>query len=207
MRRYPTSVQEGWYLMSPAELETELGRWRHPEREVPPSGALRLTIGDALAYRNAGNLPDAAGRSLRLVLHVNDARELSYLQEKRLEYEPDFHEAPSWRREGSKAVNVVPLRRPGIVGAPAGDAWWDDPDIAALEQHWSATGRVEGLPVPAELRGFVYKTVLSLRAAGRPVTPDSIADSVARWLPRDQAEHIRTVLRDPQGRVPDEPDG
>lgn len=181
--------------MSPTELETELERWRHPERGLRQSGALQLTIAAALAYRDAGNLPDEAGRSLRLVLHVNDARELSYLQEKRLEYEPDFHEAPSWRREGSKAVNVVPLRRKGIVGAASGDAWWDDADIAALEKEWSATGRVEGLAVPAELRGFVYKTVLSLRAAGRPINPDSVADSVARWLPRDQAEHIRTALR------------
>jgi hypothetical protein len=188
-------VHEGWYLMSAAELETELARWRHPERGTPPTGAVRLTIADALAYRNAGNLPDSDGRSLRLVLHVDDARELSYLQEKRLEYEPDFHEAPSWRREGSKAVNVVPLRREGIVGAASGAAWWDDPDIAALEKEWSVSGLVEGLPVPAELRGFVYKTVLSLRAAGRPVTPDSIADSVSRWLPPDQAEHIRSALR------------
>ena len=182
--------------MSAAELETELDSWRSPERALPASGAVPLTIEEALAYRDSGNVPDEHGRSLRLVLLVNDARELSYLQEKRARYEPDFHDAPSWRREGSKPVNVVPLRRQGVVGSAPDAAWWDDPDIAALETEWSTSGRVAGLPVPADVRGFVYKTVLALRAAGKDVTPDSVADSIARWLPRDQAEHIREALRD-----------
>src|SRR3712207_1512564 len=96
--------------MSAADLETELHRWRHPEEDLPPTRAEPLSMEAALAYRNAGNIPDEHDRSLRLVLHVRDAAELTYLQQKRLDYEPDFHEAPEWRREGSKPVNVVPLR-------------------------------------------------------------------------------------------------
>lgn len=180
--------------MSSADLERELKRWREPEAELEPSGAMPLTIEEALEYRNAGNLPDEQGRSLRLVLHVRDAAELSYLQQKRSRFEPDFHDAPDWRRDGSKPVNVVPLRAPEIA-TEEGSAWWEDPEIAALETKWIGTGTVEGMPVPAEFRSFVYKTVLSLRAAGRAVTADSVADSIARWLPRDQAEQIRSALK------------
>jgi hypothetical protein len=186
-------VQEGWYLMSAADVETELKRWREAEVEIPPSNAIALTIEAALAYRNSGNLPDADGRSLRLVLHVNDAAELSYLQQKRLEFEPDFHDAPTWRREGSKPVNVVPLRRDDVRGS-GGRAWWDDPAVAELEREWSTSGTVAGMRVPADIRSFVYKTVLSLRAAGRDITPDSVADSIARWLSPKEAEHIRKQL-------------
>jgi hypothetical protein len=180
--------------MSSADLERELKRWREPEADLPPSGAVPLTMEDALEYRNAGNLPDEQGRSLRLVLHVRDAAELSYLQQKRLSFEPDFHDAPDWRREGSKPVNVVPLRAADMERAE-GAAWWDDPEIAALETKWIGTGKVEGMSVPAEFRSFVYKTVLSLRAVGLEVTADSVADSIARWLPRDQAEEIRSALK------------
>ncbi len=182
--------------MSSSDLELELKRWRSQDTDPPPSGALRLSVADALAYRNAGNVPDDRDRSLRLVLHVNDAAQLSYLQQKRLEFEPDFHDAPTWRRDGSRPVNVVPLRRDDVKGA-GGGAWWEDPDVAQLEEEWSRTGSVAGMPVPAELRSFVYKTVLSLRAAGRPVTPASVADSLARWLPAKEAEHIRGALEQP----------
>lgn len=179
--------------MSTADLEIELKRWRNPGEDVRPSGAEALSIETALAYRNAGNLPDEHGRSLRLVLHVNDAAELSYLQEKRLEFEPDFHDAPSWRREGSKPVNVVPLRRSDVKGS-GGRAWWDDPAVAELEKEWATDGTVAGMRVPADVRSFVYKTVLSLRSAGREVTPASVADSIARWMSPKEAEQIRQAL-------------
>ena len=179
--------------MSPDDLELELKRWRQPELDVAPSAALPLPVDEALAYRNAGNLPDAQGRSLRLVLHVNDASELTYLQQKRSRFEPDFHDAPSWRREGSRPVNVVPLRRAEIEAKP-GRAWWDDPEVSALEAEWEETGSVAGVSVPADYRSFVYKTVLSLRASGREITADSIADSIARWLGDEQAEQIRRAL-------------
>lgn len=180
--------------MSSDDLERELKRWRDPAADVPPSGAEPLTTEAALAYRDAGNIPDERGRSLRLVLHVDSAAELSYLQEKRVAFEPDFHDAPVWRREGSKPVNVVPLRKENVEGA--GDRpWWEDPDVAELEREWSATGTVAGMRVPAEYRSFVYKTVLSLRAANREVTADAVADSVARWMAPGEAEQIRHALK------------
>lgn len=180
--------------MSAHDLEIELRRWREPDTEVGSSNAKPLGVDEALEYRNAGNMPDGLGRSLRLVLHVNDAAELSYLQQKRLEFEPDFHDAPTWRREGSKPVNVVPLRRADVKGA-GGRAWWDDPEVARLEEEWSRTGLVEGMRVPAEVRSFVYKTVLSLRSAGRDVNPETVADSIARWLSAEEAEQIRAALK------------
>ena len=180
--------------MSPQDLERELKRWRSPDDDVPPSAAQPLSVEQALSYRNAGNRPDELGRTLRLVLHVKDSSELSYLQEKRSRYEPDFHSAPHWRVEGSKPVNIVPLRSAGIMGAKR-HAWWEDPAVAELEREWSSSGRVDGLPVPAEYRSFVYKTVLSLRAAGETVTADSVADSIARWLSPKETEHIRAALK------------
>lgn len=179
--------------MSAADLEIELKRWRNPGEDVPPSRAVPLSTEAALAFRDEGNIPDANDRSLRLVLHVNDAAELSYLQQKRLAFEPNFHDAPSWRREGSKPVNVVPLRRDDVRGG-GGRAWWEDPDVAALEKEWSASGTISGMRVPAEVRAFVYKTVLSLRAAGREVTAASVADSIARWTSPKEAEQIRGSL-------------
>lgn len=181
--------------MTAGDLEIELKRWRNPDENVPVSGAEPLTTEAALAYRDAGNVPDESGRSLRLVLHVNDAAELSYLQQKRLEFEPDFHDAPSWRREGSKPVNVVPLRRDDVRGG-GGRAWWEDPDVAELERKWSETGTVAGMRVPADVRSFVYKTVLSLRAAGREVTPTTVADSIARWMSPTEADQIRRALEE-----------
>ena len=180
--------------MSAHDLEIELRRWREPDADVEPSNARPLELHEALAYRNEGNLPDGLGRSLRLVLQVNDAAELSYLQQKRLEFEPDFHNAPTWRREGSKPVNVVPLRRDDVKGAGE-RAWWDDPLVAQLEEEWARSGLVEGMHVPGEIRSFVYKTVLSLRASGLEVTPDSVADSIARWLSPEETAEIRAALK------------
>ncbi|MBA2273472.1 MAG: hypothetical protein H0W21_06165, partial [Actinobacteria bacterium] len=167
-------LHEGWYLMSTSDLERELKRWRSPDLGLPPTGELALTIPEALAYRNAGNLPDALGRTLRLVLRVSDAEELKSLPAKRLQYEPDYHDPPNWRRAGSAHVNVVPLRDPEVTGDPR--AWWVNPQLAALEAEWSQTGTVAGLRVPGEFRGFVYKTVLALKAVGRSVSPDTVSD-------------------------------
>lgn len=187
-------LSEGWYLMSTPGLERELKRRRSPDLELPRSDALSLTIPEALAYRNAGNLPDDRGRTLRLVLRVGDAEELKALSAKRLEYEPDYHDPPNWRRAGSAHVNVVPLRDPEVSGDPR--AWWESPQLAALEKEWSESGMVAGLRVPGELRGFVYKTVLALKASGRSVDPDTLADSLERWLPPQEAEQIRAALKE-----------
>lgn len=178
--------------MSTADLEKELARWRDPEADVPPSGALALTIDEALAYRDAGNLPDDHGRTLRLVLVAHSLDEVKALGRKRALFEPDYHAAPAWRREGSAPVNVVPLRAPDAGGDAS--AWWEDSDVAELEREWSRTGQVAGLPVPAAYRGFVFKTVLALREAGLQVTADSVADSIARWLSPEQAKEIRNAL-------------
>ena len=178
--------------MSTRDLEIELRRWRGDE-DAPPSNALALPLEDALAYRNGGNVPDELDRTLRLVLHVNDPSDLTYLQDKRLAFEPDFHDAPTWRRDGSRPVNVVPLRSDTATG-PGLEAWWDDDAIAALEQEWRRSGRVAGVVVPAEYRAFVYKTVLSLRAAGRPVTKRTIVASIARWLAPEDVERVAAAL-------------
>jgi hypothetical protein len=189
------TLAEGWYLMSTRELEIELARFRSPDAETHPSGAVRVSVEEALAYRDAGNLPDEQGRTLRLVLHVRDETELASLDAKRLAYEPDFHAAPKWRRRDSKPVNVVPLRHRG-VGPVTRDPWWEDDDVGALEREWASTGTVAGLVVPAAYRGFVFKTVIALRRAGLEVTPTSVADSVERWLPPDEAARIRAALLD-----------
>ncbi|HEX2051431.1 MAG TPA: hypothetical protein VHJ34_12505 [Actinomycetota bacterium] len=187
-------LEEGWYLMSTGDLERELRRWREPDAAVPPSNARRLERAEALAYRDAGNLPDELGRTLRLVLVADDARDVAALDDKRRRYEPDYHRPPTWRRAGSAPVNVVPLRAPG-VGGPAAGPWWEQADVAELESEWRRTGAVAGVAVPREYRSFVLKTVAALRAAGEPVTPDSIADSIARWLAPDDAARIRAALR------------
>jgi hypothetical protein len=179
-------------LMSTAGLERELARWRG-DRAQPPGDVLRITVEEALAYRDRGNLPDAQGRSLRLVLTVGDRHDLEELARKRLVWEPDYHSAPDWRREGSRPVNVVPLRRPRPPSTEV--PWWEMPGVKELDAEWREHGTVGGLETPAELRGFVYKTVLSLRAAGKPVTPDAVADSIARWLPHDEAEAVRAELK------------
>ena len=128
-------LADGWYLMSTQDLERELARWRAPESDVGESNALRVTIEEALEFRNAGNLPDEFDRTLRLVLRVDDTQDLERLAERRLEFEPDYQDAPTWRREGSRPINVVPLRRPGV--APVSTApWWEDAELAALEREF-----------------------------------------------------------------------
>ena len=189
-------LEEGWYLMSTEGLERELARWRG-DRLKPPGDVLKITTQEALDYRNRGNLPDARGRSLRLVLTVDDRHDLEELARKRLVWEPDYHSAPDWRREGSRPVNVVPLRRSNTPSTEV--PWWEMPGVKELDAEWRAHGTVGGLETPAELRGFVYKTVLSLRAAGKQVTPDAVADSIARWLPHNEVESLRAELKRPRG--------
>jgi hypothetical protein len=186
-------LAEGWYLLSTQELERILRWWRDSPSEECPLAAEQLTVEDALAYRDGGNVPDERDRSLRLLLFARDRNELLNLSSKRARFEPDFHDAPSWRREGSRPVNVVPLRRD--VEAADARPWWDDPELAAMESEWAGTGAIEGLCIPETYRGFVYKTILSLRAGGRAVTVESVADSVARWLAPEEAAEIRAALQ------------
>ena len=179
--------------MNLEELQQELRRLRAPS-EAPPSGALPLSPEEALARRDAGNLPDGSGRTLRLVLHVSDPPEPGALERKRLLFEPDYHRAPTWRRPGSVPVNVVPLRLSRDHPAHF-DAWYEDPAVAALEAEWQATGAVCGISIPSDMRAFVFKTVLALRSAGAEVSVESVAGSVARWLRPADAERVRTALR------------
>jgi hypothetical protein len=185
-------LREGWYLMSAADLEVELRRYR--EGTAEPSNAMSLGIDDALRYRDAGNIPDDLGRSLRLVLEVDTIEALRSIDSRRARFEPDHHTSPTWRRPGSKPVNVVPLRSSEVV-VEAGESWLDDADMAEMERDWLSDGRVEGLAVPGEYRSFIYKTVLSLRRAGQPVTMDSITDSLERWLAPADVGRIRDAFR------------
>lgn len=177
--------------MSVAELESVLGRMREASAEGASVG-VRLSTEQALSFRNAGNVPDENGRSLRLVLRVDDENPES-LARKRALYEPDYHSAPAWRRPGSKPVNVVPLGRAAQSAREPGP-WWEEPDVGALEEEWQREGTMRGVKVPADFRSFVHKTVLALEAAGRAVNATTIADSVARWLPPTDAAAIRTAL-------------
>jgi hypothetical protein len=189
------ALAEGWYLMSTADLEYELARWRSPVRDGGVSRAQPLTTEQALVFRNAGNLPDELDRTLRLVLHVDDTEGLANLAERRLEFEPDYQDAPIWRREGSRPINVVPLRRPGIAPVSAGP-WWEDAELASLEHEFKEQSTAGGVRVPGEYRGFVFKTILALRSQGREVTPKTIADSIARWLPEEDAARIALELNE-----------
>ncbi|MEA2485509.1 MAG: hypothetical protein QOD46_620 [Actinomycetota bacterium] len=185
-------VPEGWYLMSTEMVERMLERRRAGSVDVVPPDALHLTIEEALAYRDGGNFPDEHGRTLRLLLLARDRDEVRNLSTKRLQFEPDYHEAPAWRREGSKPVTVVPLRE---EIEPAGDGpWWEEPELAAMESEWQTDGMIDGLQIPSDLRGLVYKTILSLRAARRDVTVETVCDSLARWLLPAQAAEIRSAL-------------
>ncbi len=184
-------LEEGWYLMSAGDVEVELARLRNPA-EQRVSAAQPLTRTEALAYRDAGNLPDEAGRTLRLVLRANVP---GGLEQRRLDFEPDYHAAPLWRRRGSKPVNIIPLENSTNRDSEAGP-WWDEPQVKALEDEWRERGTIAGVRVPGELRSFVHKPVLSLRAAGKEITADAIADSIARWVSTDDAERIRRALRE-----------
>jgi hypothetical protein len=187
-------MEDGWYLMSTETLERVLALWRAGEEPTLPDDAIALTVEAALRYRDMGNLPDERGRSLRLVLHTSDD-DVGLLATRRLEFEPDFHDAPSWRRPGSKPVNVVPLRTRSTE-VVAGPPWWEQPDVRSLEEEWRRRGTVAGICVPEEFRSFVFKTVVSLRSANLEVTPDAIADSVARWLPPDDVDRLRKALKE-----------
>jgi hypothetical protein len=191
--RQARALEEGWYLMSVSELEQELARWRSPGAHLVASTARRLSRDEALARRDAGNLPDDSGRTLRLVLHVGSGAGPEALEARRRLFEPDYHDPPTWRRSGSVPVNVVPLRLAERSGDGAG-AWFEQPELAALEQQWRTTGAIDGLRIPADVRGFVYKTVLSLRSAGRPVTVDTVASSISRWTSPGDGARIREAL-------------
>ena len=190
-------LEEGWYLMSTGELERALRAWREGDAGLADEG-FALSIGEALAIRNAGNVPDEQGRSLRLVIVVEDGSDLELLSSTRLIYEPDFHSAPSWRRQGSRPVNVVPLHRSKGPVQP-GRPWWQDPEMKELEQEWQKTGAISGVRVPASYRGFVYKTVVALREAGAEISAAAIADSISRWVPPAEAGRIRAALEDQEG--------
>jgi hypothetical protein len=181
-------VEEGWYLMTSAEVERLLTAIRSGSTQIEIGR--RLSTEEALAYRNAGNVPDAEGRTLRLILYSDDP---ATLVRKRVRFEPDYNEAPTWKIEGSKPVNLIPLKT-GDRKARDWEAWWEDPDIAPLEEEWMTWGSIEGLQVPGEYRGFVFKTVVELRAAGKEVTPQTVADSVARWVSPEDADRIRKAL-------------
>jgi hypothetical protein len=185
-------LAEGWYLMSPEMIERLLERRRVGSVDVLPSDAVHLTIEEALAYRDAGNVPDELGRTLRLLLLARDRDEVRNLSTKRLRFEPDYHGAPDWRREDSKPVTVVPLREE--MEPSSGGPWWEEADLAALESEWRTDGSIDGLRIPADLRGFVYKTILSLRAARRDVTVQTVSNSLARWLSPAEAARIRFAL-------------
>lgn len=178
--------------MSVRDLEIELAALRDPAG-VASSNAQRLDLSQALEFRNRGNLPDPSGRTLRLVLEV-DGEPLSV---KRLRYEPDYHAEPSWRRDGSKPINVVPIpasHPPSRAARTADLAWWDQPDVAEIEREWQRSGAVGTLRVPGEYRSFILKTIASLRSAGIDITVDSIAASLARWLSAEQVSEIRDAL-------------
>lgn len=184
-------IGEGWYLMSVRDLEIELARRRDPSRRKQRSNARSLNVEEALAYRDAGNLPDELDRTLRLVLILDNEP----LSDKRLRYEPDFHATPAWRRTGSRPVNVVPLAIDPSRLPTSGDLpWWQQPDVAPLEEEWQQSGAVGGIRLPGPYRSFVLKTIASLRSAGIEVTQASILSSVSRWLQPDQVVELREAF-------------
>ena len=170
----------------------ELARFRAGEELGATPDIQPLTTQEALAYRDAGNLPDDQERSLRLVLSVASEEELHSLEARRLTFEPDYLNAPEWRREGSKPINVVPLRSLDVKGVE--QPWWEDPAVAPLEKEWQETGAIGGMSVPGEYRSFIFKTVIALRSAGREVTPEAVLDGVARWLSPSQVDELRAAF-------------
>jgi len=185
-------MREGWYLMSTGELERALAAWRAGR---DGEFGVALSTEEALARRDEGNVPDEQDRSLRLVLLVGDEP----LERKRLRFEPDYHRAPEWRRDGSRPVNVVPLR---TAGSPPREArpWWEMPRVQELEDEWRVSGLVAGMRVPADYRSFVFKTVIALQDAGEAVTPRSVGASISRWLSADDARKVQEAL---EGHSPD----
>lgn len=178
--------------MSNDALMRELARFRAGEDLGESPDIQPLTIEEALAYRDAGNMPDGLGRSLRLVLGVSNEEELHSLEARRLAFEPDYLDAPEWRRDGSKPINVVPLRSPDVKGT--GRAWWEDAAVAPLEKEWQQTGAIAGMLVPGEFRSFIFKTVIALRAADRDVTPGAVLHGVTRWLSPSQVDELRAAF-------------
>ncbi|MDQ3941430.1 MAG: hypothetical protein M3238_08780, partial [Actinomycetota bacterium] len=65
-------MDEGWYLISNRDLEMILRDVSAGNEPALAATVQKLSIDEALAYRNAGNVPDQLGRSLRLVLTVGD---------------------------------------------------------------------------------------------------------------------------------------
>ena len=178
--------------MTAAEVEGELRSIDDPAVAGPVTGAVPLPQEDALAFKRAGNLPDDQGRTLRLVIRA-EGTDPESIARRRVLFEPDYHDAPAWRRPGSKPVNVIP-RPAGRSGGDGPQAWWEDPAMEALETEWRERGTAGGVKVPGEYRSFVFKTVAALRAADREVTAATIADSIARWVPEPDAAEIRTAL-------------
>jgi hypothetical protein len=185
-------LDEGWYLMSVRDLEIELARVRDPSRRDDVTNALPLSVEEAMAYRNRGNRPDALDRTLRLVLLVDDEA----LSVKRLRFESDYLAAPAWRREGSRPINVVPLEKePTRESGPRREVpWWEQSDIAPLEEEWRDSGTVLGIAIPGDYRSFVFKTIAALQQSGVEVTLESILGSVSRWLSAEQVEELRAAF-------------
>lgn len=184
---------DGWYLMTTDEIVREAKRWRS-DAEGAFRGFETLSIDDALRIRDAGNIPDDRGRSLRLVITVTPDAGVDSVSARRLEFEPDFHEEPTWRREGSKPVNVVPLRRRSEASMDKPEAWWEDAKVAPLEKEWVTRGTISGLSVPGEFRSFVIKTVIALQGSGHEVTEEAVLASVSRWLEPTDVERLRRAF-------------
>lgn len=186
-------LSEGWYLMDNRALERELQLFRTGEG---PGGehVEALSIDAALAFRNAGNLPDDLDRTLRLVLVIETEDDLRNLDAKRAALEPDYLDAPTWRREGSRPVNVVPLRAASVRGTE--QAWHEDPEMDALESQWRESGTVEGVTIPGDYRSFLFKSIVALRSTGREITVESLCGALERWLDPAQVAEIRAALED-----------
>ena len=71
------------------------------------SNTRRVTIEGALEFRNAGNLPDEVDRTLGWCFVSRTHRISNGSHERRLEFGPDYQDAPTWRREGSRRQRGV----------------------------------------------------------------------------------------------------
>ena len=177
--------------MTTAELEAELAAMDDPSIEGPVTDAVPLEQEMALAIKQQGNRPDAEGRTLRLVLRA-EGPDPESIARRRILFEPDYHDAPTWRGPGSKPINVIPLRSPDRSRLPR--AWWEDPVMGELEAEWQDRGTAAGVKVPGDYRSFVFKTIAALRASGRDVSAVAIADSIARWVSEEDAAVIKAAL-------------